>query len=82
MFGQEYYGKYPHAQPGHRFTSYDALDIAAEKVVDFALQQKPTPVINYPELGCGLGSGDWAIVSAILNTRFSIMDHVHWKYSR
>ncbi len=80
LFGQLTYGRDPAGQRYGRYTGYDALDAAARRVADFALSLDPVPTVNYPEIGCGLGGGDWAVVSAILNARFGSVDHCHWKY--
>ena len=81
LFSQLTYGRNPAAQPGGRYTSYDALADAAKRTADFANTLAPDyPTINYPMIGCGLGGGDWTIVSAILNSRFDKMDHCYWEY--
>lgn len=81
MFGQEYFGKTPGGEPGGRYTSYDALDLAALKT-EYFLAEMPEEYqeIHYPTVGCGLGGANWSIVSAIFCSRFDTIKHTLWEY--
>lgn len=62
IFGQLKYGK-----DGQIYTSYGALQDAFKslnKLLDASVQ------LHFPLLGCGLGGGDWSVVSAILKDHF------------
>jgi len=66
LFGQQYYGR----DPNQRYTSYDALDVALDIVVEMLPDQGFTPAdVHHPLIGCGLGGGDWSVVSAIIGAR-------------
>lgn len=77
VVGQQYYGREPNKQPGGRYTSYDALTNGLAKVSTFALETFifeedfwiHRPTIHFPLIGCGLGGGDWRIVSRIIETQ-------------
>jgi O-acetyl-ADP-ribose deacetylase (regulator of RNase III) len=63
---QEYYGN-----DGKLYTSYDAVrscfkDIK-EEIEQWQKIYKDVPrVLNFPLIGCGLGGGDWDIISSII----------------
>ena len=66
LFGQQYYGR----DPNQRYTSYDALDAALDIVAEMLPDQGFTPAdVHHPLIGCGLGGGDWTIVSSIIQVR-------------
>lgn len=76
IVGQQFYGR----DSTKRYTSYDALDDGLKRVRAFAQERfsisqdmkwVSAPEIHFPLIGCGLGGGDWAIVSAILDARLS-----------
>lgn len=49
---------------GKRYTSYDAFDKALHKIKSCV---KKNSTIGFPKnIGCGLGGGDWRIVSAMI----------------
>jgi O-acetyl-ADP-ribose deacetylase (regulator of RNase III) len=52
-----------------RHTSYDALEIAFR-----TLKSRYDGDIAMPKIGCGLGGGDWKIVSAIIESVFNDRD--------
>jgi O-acetyl-ADP-ribose deacetylase (regulator of RNase III) len=56
---QEYYGK-----SGKKYVSYDAVDLAMQRISDFT--KSP---ISMPKIGAGLGGGHWDIIEAIVNVR-------------
>lgn len=79
VVGQQYYGREPNKQPYGRYTSYDALANGLAKVNTFALENfiiendwwMHRPTIHFPLIGCGLGGGDWRIVSRIIETQLN-----------
>ena len=73
LVGQQFYGR----EEGRRYTSYDALDIGFAEVAQVA-SELHLPV-HYPLIGCGLGGGDWTIVSAIIEAHLVTIDHNLWK---
>lgn len=59
MFGQDNFGYYE-----HRFTSYDAFAKCLEAMRDRLPKDK---TIGFPKnIGCGLGGGNWKIISALI----------------
>jgi len=60
LFSQEYY--LPRTK---RHTSYDALVTGFEFIKKWSKED-----IAMPRIGCGLGGGDWHIVSAIIESVF------------
>lgn len=59
LVAQQFYGK-----DHKRYTSYDALDDCMRAVAK--LNKNDDLPIHHPLLGCGLGGGDWDVVSAII----------------
>ena len=58
--GQMYYGR----DPLTRYTSYPAIRQIFERVNGLAFRLK-IPVI-FPEIGCGLGNGNWDVIAEII----------------
>ena len=59
MFAQETFGYY-----GGRFTSYDAFAACLTKMRDRLPKDK---TIGFPKnIGCGLGGGNWKVISALI----------------
>lgn len=74
MFTQVYYGR----SPKIKYTSYDAIDTCAMDLsrklkTDKTWKGFPTYI---PQIGCGLGGGQWSVVHEILKYHFSGMDNV------
>lgn len=70
MFAQEDFGHY-----GSRFTSYDAFEKCLEKIRDRIPKDK---TIGFPKgIGCGLGGGDWKIISALIESMLGNSHHVY-----
>jgi len=64
---QEYYGG-----GGKLYTDYDAIECCFSNLIDEIDQHKDIfknvpNVINFPLIGCGLGGGEWNIVSEIID---------------
>ena|SRR5271157_1784880 len=51
-----------------RYVSYDAVLKVFEQAVNLARQQHMH--VHYPQIGAGLGRGDWSIISDIIETAF------------
>ena len=62
-------GQYHYLPRGIRHTSYDALDKGFRSLKSTSLGD-----IAMPKIGCGLGGGDWKIVSAIIESVFDDRD--------
>jgi O-acetyl-ADP-ribose deacetylase (regulator of RNase III) len=60
LFTQENYGR-----TGDRYTSYDALDTALKEVARLT-EGLPSSLFHHPTIGCGLGGGNWKVVSALI----------------
>lgn len=60
LFTQENYGR-----TGERFTSYDALDKALKEVARLT-EGLDSNLFHHPTIGCGLGGGNWKVVSALI----------------
>jgi O-acetyl-ADP-ribose deacetylase (regulator of RNase III) len=59
MFAQDNCG-----YDGARYTSYDAFATALHNI-DYCVQQRST--IGFPKnIGCGLGGGNWNVISALI----------------
>lgn len=57
---QEFYGR-----DGKRYVSYDAVNNAFLKVMDYAIIHGVTQIV-FPKIGAGLGGGDWNIIEACI----------------
>lgn len=73
LVGQQFYGR-----GGIRFTSYDALDAGFAHVKTILKIHPEMGPVNYPLIGCGLGGGNWAIVSQIIKAQLDKMEHTVW----
>lgn len=60
---QEYYGR-----DGLKYVSYKAIQEVFAKVAILAVSQRLD--VHYPLIGAGLGGGDWAIISEIIDNVF------------
>ena len=86
VVGQLYYGREPEKQIGGRYTSYDALANGLAMVYHFAMENfvledngwAHRPMIHFPLIGCGLGGGDWNIVSRIIETQLPRFKKTLW----
>ena len=68
LFGQNFYGR-----DGKRYTSYDALDGALEKLsVDLLDRGLAGANCHHPYIGCGLGGGRWAVVEGLIITHLGV----------
>lgn len=62
-------GQYHYLPRGIRHTSYDALTKGFEEI-----KKQIKEDLAMPRIGCGLGGGDWKIVSAIIESVFDDRD--------
>jgi O-acetyl-ADP-ribose deacetylase (regulator of RNase III) len=70
MFSQDTYG-----YDGNRYTSYDAF---ANCLREIDLHVASSCSIGFPKnIGCGLGGGNWAVISALIE---EILGHTHDVY--
>jgi len=66
---------------GKRYVSYDAVLQAFEHAASFAHLNKLH--VHYPQIGAGLGRGDWSIISDIIEAAFQPYPEVNrtlWIY--
>lgn len=74
IVGQQFYGR----EPGKQYTSYEALRMGLASVSHFA--ENYGLDAHYPTIGCGLGGGDWTIVSKLIDDAFEgIISHTLWQ---
>jgi O-acetyl-ADP-ribose deacetylase (regulator of RNase III) len=64
--------------PNRRYVNYEAVATAFDQLRDMPGLQHGT--IHYPQIGAGLGGGDWAIISEIISSRLDPagITHVLW----
>lgn len=60
---QEFYGK-----DGRKYVSYSAIQAVFAQVAIMAKSKQLE--VHYPMIGAGLGGGDWAVISEIIDTVF------------
>lgn len=76
IVGQQFYGK-PVPQDPRRYTSYDAVDIALNKLAE---HYRDSPVVfHYPLLGSDRGGAHWPIVQEIIMHRLEGFEHHLWR---
>lgn len=64
---QQYYGR-----DGKRYVSYDAVSDCMRKVnTSLVPLFKVEPVIAMPQIGAGLGGGDWNVIEAIIESELT-----------
>lgn len=73
-------GQYDYAKrgttAGTRFTSYDALDEALNKLKEWNRDVKLP--IHYPLIGAVRGGGNWQVINALLNHHLRDFDRYLW----
>lgn len=75
LIGQLRYGK-----DGKKYTSYDAID-AGLMEIDRQFSTLDIPIeFHFPSIGCGLGGGNWGVVSQIILHRLNRNHYTlnHW----
>lgn len=58
---------------GNKFVSYDAVDECFTHVAEY-MELNDHQVIGIPQIGAGLGGGDWNVIASIINSRMSKFD--------
>jgi O-acetyl-ADP-ribose deacetylase (regulator of RNase III) len=67
-FTQDKFGK-----DGKRYASYDAIDRCFYQIANLRLEEELKSLPVYiPQIGAGLGGGNWRAISAIIEQYFSI----------
>jgi O-acetyl-ADP-ribose deacetylase (regulator of RNase III) len=70
---QEFYGR----ETGKQYVSYQAIYKAFDKIAKYARVSDHPKTVNYPLIGAGLGGGDWAIISNIIDSIFQDARDLH-----
>ena len=64
---QRYYGR-----DGKRYVSYDAISDCMRKINQSLVPLfKVEPIIAMPQIGAGLGGGDWNVIEAIIESELT-----------
>ena len=69
---QEFFGR----DPAVRYVDYDAVRMAFRRVA--AVAREHGLAVHYPQIGAGLGNGDWSILSGIIATELGDVPHTLW----
>lgn len=67
--------QFDYGNTGAKHTNYQAVFEAFEHILDLAKETR-LPV-HYPLIGAGLGGGNWAIISEIIDTVFQFHPEIH-----
>lgn len=67
--------QFDYSNSGSKHTNYQAVYEAFEHILDLAKETR-LPV-HYPLIGAGLGGGNWAIISEIIDTVFQSNPEIH-----
>lgn len=70
------YGQYRYGGNGVN-TKYDRLKQAMQKMQQQLKDECDEGIIGLPLIGCGLGGGDWEVVSKIINEVFTNEVHIY-----
>jgi O-acetyl-ADP-ribose deacetylase (regulator of RNase III) len=65
--------------PNKVYVSYDAIQKAFESIAAAAAWNGTH--VHYPQIGAGLGNGDWTIISSIIDTELEGVNHTLWIYT-
>ena len=66
MITQKYYGN-----DGRKYVNYDNMNVAFTKLNKYIQRTHVSHILNFPKIGCGLGGGDWRIISEIIDCRIA-----------
>lgn len=70
---QEFYGN-----DGRRYVDYDAVKKCFEETDAFMYSLPISPrELHFPKVGCGLGGGDWEIISKIIDNAVTHGKYLH-----
>lgn len=70
------YGQYGYGGAGVN-TKYESLKRAMQKMQQDLKDENNEGIIGLPLIGCGLGGGDWEVVSKIINEVFTNEVHIY-----
>ena len=70
------YGQYGYGGNGIN-TKYESLKQAMQKMQQQLKNENDEGIIGLPLIGCGLGGGDWEVVSKIINEVFTNEVHIY-----
>lgn len=70
------YGQYGYSGIGVN-TKYESLKKAMQKMQQQLKDENDEGIIGLPLIGCGLGGGDWEVVSEIINEVFTNEVHIY-----
>jgi O-acetyl-ADP-ribose deacetylase (regulator of RNase III) len=70
------YGQYGYGGNGVN-TKYECLKQAMQKMQQQLKDESNEGIIGLPLIGCGLGGGDWEVVSEIINEAFTNEVHIY-----
>ena len=70
------YGQYGYGGNGVN-TKYECLKQAMQKMQQQLKDESNESIIGLPLIGCGLGGGDWEVVSKIINEVFTNEVHIY-----
>ena len=70
------YGQYGYGGNGVN-TKYESLKQAMQKMQQQLKNENDEGIIGLPLIGCGLGGGDWEVVSKIINEVFTNEVHIY-----
>jgi O-acetyl-ADP-ribose deacetylase (regulator of RNase III) len=70
------YGQYGYGGNGVN-TKYESLKQAMQKMQQQLKNENDEGIIGLPLIGCGLGGGDWEVVSEIINEVFTNEVHIY-----
>ena len=71
---QKFYGR----DPLIRYVDYDAVRSSFKEIADLA--QKEGIPVHYPQIGAGLGNGDWGVLSKIIEEELKDVENVFWMF--
>ena len=70
-----------YGRDGKRYVDYSAVQATMHQVAQLA--DKLGTSVHYPQIGAGLGGGDWGLISDIIDSAFEFYPDVHrtlWIY--
>ena len=78
------YTQFNYGYDGLLYTDYKAVRQVFRKLYDVLNCGTKNKMfkICYPKIGCGLGGGDWEIVSNIINEELRDLDHTYVEYDQ
>ena len=71
---QEFYGRNPNV----RYVDYDAVRTSFSVIADLARRENLE--VHYPQIGAGLGNGDWGVLSKIIEEKLDGIPSFFWEF--